>query len=247
MIKSILSAVRRMFLSTTTPLPEPSPPAASPLQDCSVPPAGTCAWAVWVVAEASGEYRQGLLRSVVIVDRARRVLEREGVLDYVDALRIAGHRLTRMAKGGDPAVFEAWLKSQAKHDIDGWWAAVRTGKAVRVPAGVTDAFIQRGGGQPGIVIKDQPEQPIVDAEGRMRVVQISTGQPVIPRVTVRGSAPVEIEGGGRCSHETIDFSKWRLAGGWWRAGAPPRVQNGEPAGGDGQKADNKPGDQKVGL
>jgi hypothetical protein len=172
------------------------------------------------------------------VQGAKALLLSLGLWDYTEAKLAGGHPLPRMAANGDPAAFEKLFSGMSMHDVDGWWDGVTSGTSVNAGS-MTDAFIQRAGGEPGVVLAShlQIDTPVVWAEARVRVVQTATGQPVIPRGLMRGEgAAVEIVGTtGRCHQETIRRSDWRVVGGWKVAGGPNRMHV-RPAGAVAQTA-----------
>jgi hypothetical protein len=196
-------------------------------------------WAVSVCNRAAG--RRAAWEApppLALVKEAEALLKDQGLWHYVEAKLAGGHPLPRMAANGDPAAFEKLFRGMSMHDVDGWFEGVTSGKSVNAET-MTDAFIQRAGGEPGVVLAShlQIGTPVVWAEARVRVVQTVTGQPVIPRGLMRGEgAAVEIVGGtGRCHQETISRSGWRVVGGWKVPGGPNRIPV-RPAGATVQKA-----------
>jgi hypothetical protein len=194
-----------------------------------------CGWAVGALDRAAGRRPAGEAPPPpYIVTAAVMHLSAHGVLHYCEALLAAGRLLPRMAAGSDPDVFEATLRRLAAHDVDGWWSGVVSGKGVTVSKVITDAFVQRAGGDPNVVlpVEARAPKPIVAAEGRVRIVEEATGQPIVQQAIARDDdAPVEIVGGAGSVHrETIKLSKWEVVGGWGRAGGAPPRSNTRPAG-----------------
>jgi hypothetical protein len=136
------------------------------------------------------------------------------------------------------------MQARATYDVDGWWGGTVSGKIVVVPAGIGDAFVQRAGGEPGVTLPDhlRAEKAVVAAEARVRVVQKSTGQPVVPRAIARADhEPVEVVGGGGWVHRlTIERSTWEIVGGWTKVGAGSGRASAPPVGTNEQQSDHKP-------
>ena len=195
----------------------------------------SCGWAVRVLDRAAGHHAawEAPPRPYVVTE-AELFLAARGHLHYLECLLAAGRALPRPAPGSDPAAFEALLCRLEEHDVDGWWAGVVSGKPVTVSTSITAAFVQRAGGEPGVELPGHGRvvQPIVAAEGRVRIVEQATWQPIVQRA-VAGAAdePLNIFGDvGRVHRETIRLSRWLIVGGWDRpAGGPPRRAN-RPAG-----------------
>lgn len=195
----------------------------------------SCGWAVDVLNRAAGHHAAWEAPPPpYVVTEAQLFLASRGRLDYLECLLAAGRALPRPAPGNGPAEFEALLRRLEEHDVDGWWAGVVSGKCVTVPKPITDAFVQRAGGKPGVEVPGHRRvvQPIMAAEGRVRIVEQATWQPIVPRA-VAGDAdePLKIFGDvGRVHRETIRLSRWLIVGGWDRpVGGPPRGMN-RPAG-----------------
>lgn len=207
------------------------------------------AWAASVLDRAAGRHPAWeAAPPLAIVEEATAVLRAEGLWDYAEAILAGGHQLPRMATGGDPTVFESDFRFSAGHDVDGWWNGVVSGKPVSAGT-MSDAFVQRAGGEPGVVLAQhlRVDTPMVVAESRVRVVQATTWQTIIPRGLLHGDdAPVEIVGGGgTCHRETIRRSGWRIVGGWKVGGGANRIA--DRAGAAAQKADSKLPEKKPAI
>jgi len=208
----------------------------------------SCAWATSVLNRAAGYHpTREAAPPLALAEEATAVLRTRGLWDYAEARLAGGHPLPMMATGGDPTVFETDFQFSAGHDVDRWWGGVVSGKPVS--AGVmSDAFVQRAGGEPGVVLAQhlRVDTPMVAAESRVRIVQTATWQPIIPRAVLRGdNALIEIVGGGACHRETIRRSGWRIVGGWKVAGGTTRIA--DRAGAAAQKADLQLREQKPAI
>lgn len=206
------------------------------------------AWAASVIDRAAGRHPAWeAAPPLALVEEAKAVLRAGGLWDYAEARLAGGHPLPRMATGGDPVLFETRFRASSVHDVDGWWDGVVSGKSVNATT-ATDAFVQRAGGEPGVVLAQhlRIDSPKVLAEARVRVVQTTTWQVVIPRAVSHGDdAPVEIVGGGTCHRETIRRSGWRIVGGWKVSGGTNRIA--DRAGAAAQKADSKLPEKKPAI
>jgi hypothetical protein len=71
-----------------------------------------------------------------------------------EATALLQSSLPRPAIHEDPAQFETRMLAKMTYDVDGWWAGTVSGKTVVVPRGISDAFVQRAGGDPGVILAD---------------------------------------------------------------------------------------------
>ena len=107
----------------------------------------SAAWAVRALGRAAGHCpATEAPPPPAIVAEATALLQSSGLLDYCHAILAAGQSLPRPAIHEDPAQFETRMLAKMTYDVDGWWAGTVSGKTVVVPRGISDAFVQRAGG-----------------------------------------------------------------------------------------------------
>lgn len=186
------------------------------------PDRNSLAWAASVLNRAAG-YITGEARPPVSeVERAIEFLTKDQHLNFAEAMFAAKEALPTKKKNQTFAEYSFMFRDLSVFRTDIWWRAVCSGESVCVPLDVTDVFIVDAGGKPGVVIP--PEERIdlatLFARSRCRVIQKSTGQTVIPQVTVRGRT-IQIEDGSGNSHchwGTLHRSGYGIAGGWIKRG-----------------------------
>jgi len=176
--------------------------------------------------------------SARLVLEATAIMEAVGLMDYCRAVLDSGASLVRAGGNETPEAYKLRLAHRADHDVDGWWRGVVSSKPQKVRPGITQAFIQRAGGTPGIEVpaSARADRPVVDAEGRLRVLERATGQPVIPRVIRHGRANPLLRVDGTADDFvhvlTIEQSAWQLVGGW-HIGAAALPRAARPRGNEG--------------
>jgi len=199
------------------------------------PDRNSIAWAASVLNRAAGYITGEARPPIAEVERAIDFLRKESFLDFAEASFAAKEALPTKSSKETLPEYAVRFRNMSIFQTDLWWRATCSGKSVCVPASATNVFIQDAGGSPGIVIP--PEKrivlPTLFARNRCRVIQKSTGQTVIPRVTVRGGPTVEIEGGGECHWAAIERSGLEVVGGWIKRGGktPPTHTDDEADGG----------------